>query len=744
MSNKFAKIEQDDYQLEGEINLRELIGTLIDNKWLIISITTVALIIGMVKATLDTPIYQADAMLQIEGSSQSMASMDYYSGMSSGYIPVQAEMEIIKSRLVMGSAVNSLNLEVVARPKYFPVIGRTMARRFEARHNSALSDPWFGYTDYAWGGENIQVDTLDLPASWIGMQFVLIAGDNGQFKLSSLTEKFSVEGQIGQPIEKKIEGEDTPFRLFISKLRARPGTHFFLTRLPHISATFGLMGMLSVAEKGHDIGILSFTLTSASPSFAMQTLNEIANIYVRMNVEKKSAEAQKTLEFLEQQLPIIKRQLETATDELNEYRLEKGSVNLDIETQGILNGIVEKNTQITLLEQRRDELRRSFTASHPAVVSIDKQIRRLQSHIEKHNKKISELPKTQQVILRLSRDVQVNAELYTTMLNNLQTIKVSKAGTVGDVRVIDYAVLPTSPIKPRKQFIVLIALLIGLVISIAVAFIRKALHHGIEDPDKIEKQVNIPVYATVPHSEQQLKLSKQLKKTKAPNEKATVLALENTDDAAIESLRSLRTTLHFAFLEAKNNIVMITGPSPGVGKTFVSTNLAVVLASSGKKILLIDADLRKGIINKALGVGRENGLTELISNTISPGEAIHSIADANIDFIPTGAIPPNPSELLLHERFGMLLEQLGQQYDYVIIDSPPILAVTDACIIGRMASATLMVVRSGQHPLRELQQSVKQLKQNDVDIKGCVFNDVHLLPSAYGYGKYFYQYDYHN
>ncbi|NOQ14722.1 MAG: polysaccharide biosynthesis tyrosine autokinase [Methyloprofundus sp.] len=746
MANTFSNMEQtpDNYPLqdEDEIDLSDLIGTLFENRWLITLIMCLALGTGIVVAILQTPIYQADAMLQVESSKSVLGAIDPFSeGMRDG--SVQAEIEIIRSRMIVGATVKSLNLEIIAQAKYFPLIGEAVARKFQAHEKNKFAIPWLGYSDYAWGGEEIHVDTLDVPKSWIGKQLTLISGKNGKFRLFDTNGKFIVEGKVGKPVEKAIEREESPFHLFISVLKARPGTHFIVSRQSHMSAIERMLTDLSVSEKGRDIGILSFTMMSASPSLAMKILNEMADIYVRMNVEKKSAEAQNTLEFLEQQLPTIKSQLEVATDALNEFRLEKGSVNLDIETQGILSGVVEKNTQITLLEQKRDELRRSFTSFHPAIVSIDKQINRLKSQIKKHNKKISELPETQQIILRLSRDVQVNSELYSTLLNNLQTIKVTKAGTVGDVRVIDYAVVPTSPVKPRKTLIVVIAIIIGMIVAIILVFIRKALRHGIEDPDMIETQLNVPVYATILHSEKQLQLNKKLKTYKSYIGPPIVLALENADDMAIESLRSLRTTLHFAFLEAKNNIVMITGPSPGVGKSFVSSNLAVVLASSGKKILLIDADLRKGVLNKTLGVSREKGLSELISNVITPAEAIDSIEGANIDFISTGAIPPNPSELLLHERFGMLLEELGQQYDHIIIDSPPILAVTDACIIGRMASATLMVIKSGEHPLRELQQSVKRLKQNDVDIKGCVFNDVRLIASGYGYGKYFYQYDYH-
>ncbi|MFA5921278.1 MAG: polysaccharide biosynthesis tyrosine autokinase [Methylococcaceae bacterium] len=502
---------------------------------------------------------------------------------------------------------------------------------------------------------------------------------------------------------------------------------------------------LAVVEKGKKSGILSFTLESNSPIVAAETLNEVANIYVKQNVEQKSKEAQSTLEFLDKQLPVIKDQLEAATTALNDFRINKGSVNLDLEAQGVLEGVVEIKTQITLLQQKRDELRGKFTESHPTVVAIDKQIARLQEQMNANDKKIEVLPETQQVILKLSRDVEVSNELYTTLLNNAQTLKVAKAGTVGDVRIIDEAVSPAESIKPKKLQIIAMSLILGLIAGVSWVFIRKMLHRGVEDPDQIEKHLNIPVYATIPHSDVQVKLNEKLKKSeKKQNDQSFILAVENKEDLAIESLRSLRTTLHFAFLEAQNNIIMVTGPSPGIGKSFVSINLAAVLADAGKKILLIDADLRKGFINKILGVTRENGLSDLISNTVTMDDAVHHIAAANFDFIPTGTIPPNPSELLLHERFGQLLEAFGKQYDHIIIDSPPILAVTDACIIGRMAGATLMIVKAGQHPMRELQQCTKRLAQSSVHIKGIVFNDLPHTSSRYGsaYGKYVYQYSY--
>ncbi len=739
--NKKVPVNYLPSQDDDEIDLGELFAILVDNKWLIAFITVVVLIIGTAKALIDKPVYKVDAMLQVEENSPSLGALDAVADLMESQVPVEAEIELIKSRLILRAAVKSLNLEIIAKPKYFPVIGNAIARRFQ-QHNEGdeVSSPLFGQPGYAWGGESIQVETFTVPPNWIGEKLILIAGKQGHFRLM-YEDELVLEGEVGKLASKQLEDKQQSVTLFVSQLKSRPDTKFILIRQSENEAIDLLKENITVTEKGKKTGILELTMESTNPDSALQTLNEIANIYVRQNVEQKSAEAQKTLEFLEKQLPQLKQQLEAATTALNDYRTRHGSIDLELETQGVLKGVVEIQTQITLLQQKRDELRQKFTESHPSVVAVDKQIARLQGQMSSNDDKIEVLPETQQVILRLARDVQVNTELYTTLLNNAQTLRVSKAGTVGNVRIIDYAVLPAEPIKPKKALIVAVSLVLGLILGIALAFIRKSLHRGVADPDLIEKQLNIPVYATIPHSAQQLKINAKFRKNQQSNE-LSILALQNNEDLAIESLRSLRTTLHFAFLEAQNNIIMITGPSPGVGKSFVSINLATVLADAGKKILLIDGDLRKGLIHQSLGVSREQGLSEFISNTISLDAAIHKIPIANFDFIATGAIPPNPSELLLHERFGIFLENISKHYDHVIIDSPPILAVTDAAIIGRMASATLMVIRAGQHPMRELEQSTKRLLQAGVDIKGIVFNDVPESSSRYGYGKYVYQYSY--
>jgi tyrosine-protein kinase Etk/Wzc len=284
-----------------------------------------------------------------------------------------------------------------------------------------------------------------------------------------------------------------------------------------------------------------------------------------------------------------------------------------------------------------------------------------------------------------------------------------------------------------------LSLLFGSFAGVALAFAKKALKAGVDDPELIEKHVNIPVYASISHSNRQDRLYKDMRANKS---RRAILAVDAPNDPAIESLRSLRTALHFGMLNVRNNCIMIAGPSPNVGKSFASVNLAAVLTSNDKKVLLIDGDLRRGHLHEYLGQERENGLSDYISGKVDLAASLHGTTVPGLTLIPTGTIPPNPAELLLHERFSQCLEQLTPDYDHVIIDSPPILAVTDATIIGQMVGGTLIVLRAGLHPMREIEQAVKRLQQSQVNLRGLLFNDVDIQNQRYGAGKYSYQYTY--
>jgi len=572
------------------------------------------------------------------------------------------------------------------------------------------------------------------------MGLKLVASGTNRYELYDMDDSILLRGTVGEVAALDLGGGEI-LTLFVSLMQGEQDQVFWVQRISRISAIQSLQGRLSVEERGEWSGILAINVRGTNPERVQEQVNEIAKVYVRQNVERKSAEAQKTLEFLNEQLPIVRQNLEGAELSLNNYRLEKGSIDLPLETQTVLQTIVSIEAQLNMLRQEREKIRQAFTEVHPTVVALDRQIGRLNAEISNLNSQVRDLPTTQQELLGLIRDVEVTTALYRSLLDTAQELRVVKAGTIGNVRVIDYAVKPTYPIAPNRSRMLLLALLIGGFLGVAAAFARKALKSGVEDPDLVEKHTNVPVYATIMHSRRQDRIYKDLKAEKSER---AILAVDKPDDPSIESLRNLRTALHFGMINVKNNCVMISGPSPDVGKSFVSVNLAAVLASNEKKVLLIDGDLRRGHLHQYLGIEREHGLSEFISGEVPIGQVLHQTTVPGLTLIPTGVLPPNPAELLLHQRFTNCLSVLTPRYDHIIIDSPPILAVTDATIIGQMAGGTLLVLKAGEHPMREIELSVKRLQQAEVNLRGILFNDIRSQSRNYGVGRYNYQYSYKN
>jgi tyrosine-protein kinase Etk/Wzc len=470
-------------------------------------------------------------------------------------------------------------------------------------------------------------------------------------------------------------------------------------------------------------------------------LDDILNTYVRQNVERRSAEAEKTLAFLETQLPALKTQVDSAEAAYNNYRQSRGSLDLSLETQGILKSLVDVENAAVLLKQERDELRQNFTPEHPRIQAVDSKLLRLNERRKQFEVDVSRLPDTQQTVLRLARDVEVSNKLYTELLNTAQQLRVSKAGTIGDVRVIDTAAVAREPVGAKPLAIMGIAVLLGLLVSLVVIWLLRSLRVLVEDPEVIESQLGLPVYATVPHSKAEVDLNR-----KAQFGTGELLAILYPQDDAVESLRGLRTTLHFALLDAQRNSILITGSSPGLGKSFISKNLATVLAQVDKRVVIVDGDLRRGHLHKEFGVERGLGLSEYVAGQASLDDILKPTLVPRLSLVTTGQIPPNPSELLMHSRFTGLLDDLAARFDTVIVDAPPVLAVSDAAIIGRHVGATLMVARAGKHPIRELEQAVKRLNQAGVQVKGFVFNDLNVSRQSYRYGYkgYVYRYSYKN
>jgi tyrosine-protein kinase Etk/Wzc len=527
--------------------------------------------------------------------------------------------------------------------------------------------------------------------------------------------------------------------LFVAELQARPGTHFTLTKASRLKVIEDLRQRLGASEQGDSTGIIQMALEGEEPAQLQSILDTVANIFLRQNVEHRSAQAEESLKFLEQQLPKMQADLEAAEQRLSEFRQENQTLDLTVQTEKLLEQLVEIDSRISQLQAKRAEASKNFGPKHPKMQALDAQLTQLRQEKDQLEGRVTDLPETQQKVFTLRRHVEVNTEVYTTMLNKAEELRVAKAGTVGNVRVVDYAAVPEEPVQPQKKLVAGLSGALGLFLGVGLVFFRRALQRGVEDPNELEHALGVPVYAVIPHSPRFDRLKRRRKRG---GEALPVLVHEEPEGPGAEAFRSLRTSLQFGLMEADSNTVLITGASPNAGKTFVLVNTAAVLARGGQRTLVVDADMRRGHLQEYLGGERSPGLSEVLSGTADLDQAIRHWSEGGLDFLATGTIPPNPSELLMTRRFSELLAQLQGRYDIVLLDAPPVMAVTDATIMADHAGATFLVARAGHNTTEEMGETLKRVQQHNGRVTGLIFNDLGAGSGAGGYGKYSYGYYY--
>jgi tyrosine-protein kinase Etk/Wzc len=711
-----------------EAHLSDYLSVLVDNWRLIAAIAAAVLLLGALYAFLGQPIYRADALIQVEDNTPSTSdAISELTAMFDNKATVTAEIELLGSRLVVGTTVGILHLDIEAKPRYFPLIGQWLARR-ASMDTDALVSPWLNLKKFAWGNERIAVSQFDVPASLREQAFTLVAKASQTYELRSPDGQVVVTGKVGQPAEGLLSG--LPVHLLVTELKARPSTEFKLTRFSTQTTIFNLQNDLKVAEVERQSNVIGVTLDGEEPARVADIVNTIARQYLKQNRDRKSAEAEQTLSFLALQLPEVRAQLELAETRYNAYLEQHGTLNVPEEGRLLLQRMVEIKTHILELQQQRDELIQRFNDAHPSVAALNAQISTLQRTSDDLTQQLSLRPQTEQGSLGLLRDVKVDTELYTNLLNRTEQLRVLKAGQIGNVRLVDQAVISEKPVRPKKLLVIALALVLGLLAGVAAAFLKKTLYGGVEQPEAIENEFGLPVYAMIPRSMEQPRVMRQ-QVNGVPG--VHVLALSEPDDLAVEALRSLRTALQFASLDASNNVVMVTGPSPNTGKSFISVNLALVLASLKKRVLLIDGDMRRGELHGALGVPRVRGLADVLRGA-DLESCIRRDVLPNLDVLTAGVRAPDSAELLNSERFTAVMKYAKSRYDLVLIDTPPVLAVTDACLIGTHAGTTLLTLRHGQHPLSAIGEAIKRLNRAGVPIKGALFNDVPR--TRVGYGAY--------
>ena len=721
---------------DAEIDLRTLLGTLGDHKRLILLGTALFALIAVLYVVLATPQYEANAVVQVE------KKMPTVPGLSSNPAaeaptpqdaPASTEIQLLTSRAVLGEAVDTLNLDVQVEPEHMPLIGSFLARRFTPDQPGQVASPMFGMNRYAWGGEQLKFGTLTVPDDLTDVPLQLVAGQLGNYTLMDNNGTRLLTGHVGEV----ATGGGVTSK--VDALQANPGTRFDVTHLDSLVILDKLKRDITAVEQGRDSGVIELRYSNADPWLAKRILEQVSTAYVRQNIARNSAEAAKRLQFVKAQLPKVRDELSKAQSALTAFQSRTRTLDVGVQNKALLDQSVALETNINQLRVQQSDLASRFTPQHPQYKAVAGQIAQFQRAKAAIQAEIQQLPDTQQGLFWRSRDVEVTNQTYANLLDQAQQLDIARASAIGNVRIIDPAAVDLeSPAWPKPIPVVVGGTVLGALLMVAFVLLQQMLRRGVEDPVDIEL-LGLPVYASIPYSEKGRELAVGQGRLGSGTHQR-LLALKAPTDLAMEALRSLRTSLHFARFKTKNNVLMITAPSPGVGKTFVCANLAVTMAQAGQRVLLIDADMRRGTLHHAMGARSENGLSELISGQIPMAAAVRRVAGAeNLSFIARGEVPPNPSELLMHPNFRELIDQLAPLYDVVVIDTPPVLAVTDAAVIGHQAGTCLMVVRFGLNQQREIALAKQRLEQNGVEVKGAIFNGVQKRSAgryAYSYYEY--------
>jgi tyrosine-protein kinase Etk/Wzc len=713
-------------------DLKTYFNLLFDNRWLIVVVAAIVTLVGIVYAFSTKPVYEANMTIHVEEPSPN-ATKNILSEVSSLFETkkaTMAEMELLRSRMVISPAVDKLQLDIDIQPKHFPIAGFWRA----GANRNRLSEPGiFGYGGYVWGAERVDVSVFNVPAPMLNRAFVITAQGKNQYRLVDEQTHMAWNGTVGATMVAKTGAGDIELR--VERLDAKPGAQFLLRRIPKQSLIAAIQGALAIAELGKQSGVIEVKLQGDNPILVRDLLNEIGSQYLRQNLAHATEEAEKSLAFLDLQLPALKLQLERSEAAYNQFRNQHGTVSLGEEARISLQESAAAKAKRSEVLQKRNELLTRLGDQHPAVVGLNKQLKDIDEEIKNNADHIRTLPLLEQDELKLTRDVKVNTDLYSTLSNTTQQLRVLAVSKVSNVRMVDAPTAPDIPIKPKRPLIISAAVLMGLLLGMGAAFVRRALSGSIDSPKTIERTLGARVVlASIPHSSQQQQLTKQ---SAGESRRIPMLAKVSPDDPAIEALRSFRAALHFAMPNFRNNIVMITGPTSRLGKSFVSANTAAVIAASGKKVLLIDMDLRNGHLHRYFGTEMQNGLYEAVTGAVPADQIIRREVMKNLDFIPTGAWTPSQFEFLMHPDFDAWLQTISARYDLVLIDAPPVLAVADAVIIGARSGAVFILARAGMTTEDEINESVRRLNQAGISPEGILYNDARLRR-----GSYEYQYQY--
>ena len=744
VSNSASKEDND------EIDLMALLFAILRGWKTIVFFAVLGLIIGILYSRYVNPTFQSDALIQIDEQSKGISALgsDISELIGSEASKAQTEAELIRSRMILEPVVNLLHLRIKLTD---PTIGY-VDRIKNAVTPTQINKPE-GVSLKTEDGE-VQVSQFNVSQDYLNQSFTLTRSAT-EFVLSNGFDEF--KGQIGQAHQ--FRGTNGQIHITVNNLPV-DGYPINITKQSLHNTTNDINNALSVLEKGKQTGIIEMSMTGTNQQQVTSILKQIIVSYVDQNQSRGSEETTQTINFMETQIPTLKKKLEESEEVFNRFRKKYGTIDVSKEAELLLTENSQIDVQLNELKLKKADLTTYYTEEHPLVIQINEQLKVLNDRKQEIDDTILGLPEIQREFLQLSADTEINREIYLTLLKNYEQLKIVRAGQIGYARIIDLPINTFKAIAPNKLLIWALAALLGTVLGTILVLIKNMLRNVVKDPERLEAKTGVPVIATIPRSPLLTRLGKKKSSDR-------LLAYADNNTLSYEAIKSLRTNLMFGMpiqgrAGQRAKVILITGESPGVGKSFISSNLTEVFAQLDKKTLIIDADMRLGELHKVFNMDQYNGLADYLTQDTTHlsrsstqlakvdsaqelshlASFIHSTGIDNIDFMPRGEHPRNPASLLANGSFDHLMTELNLHYDYIIIDSPPILAASDAMILAQHADKVLMVTRYDTSIEGQLVYAVNQMNKANIKVDGIILNDVQQgIMSKYSYN---YSYAYGN
>lgn len=699
-----------------DIDLVALMLMLLRGWKVILLLAALGLLLGILYSRYVSPTFEADAIIQIEEeSSQGVSALSTTSQQVGAIDQVltkaQAEAELIKSRMVLEPVVDLLHLNIQLSDPLVSHLDKLQKDRIHSQINMVDSVSLKTESGLA------QVVSFDVPEAYLNKQFKLLRTSSG-FELSN--DDMSFKGWINRP--NTFVTPDGEIQIMVSDLPDE-NHPIEITRQALKTTTDNLNRALSVEEVGRSTGVIRVSLKGADQDQVSLILKEVVLSYLDQNQSRGSEEITKTLQFMETQIPVLKKQLETSEAAYNKFREQSGTIDVNQEAELLVTENYQIDAQLNELKLKKAELTTYYTEEHPLVIQINDQLRALNARKNEITRSVERLPEVQREFLKLAEDANINKEIYLTLLKNYEQLKIVEAGQIGFARIIDFPSNTYKPIAPRKLVIWLLGIILGGGLGAMIVLLRNLMRDVVRDPRDIEAKMGVPVIATIPRS----RSSKGLSNGKANTN--PLLSYSNNSSLSYEAIKGLRTFLMSGLSQGAVNqrgkVIVLTAESPEVGKSFICANLAEVFSQLDKKVLVIDADMHLGSLHKTFNVEQPAGLADYFSPTNPKIASItHPTSIDNLDLIPRGQQTANPSSLLASDRFGELMKELTEHYDYIIVNTPPVLAATDAVVLSQHADQVLMVTKHNDSLEGQLAYAIKQMNKAKIEVDGIVLNDV--------------------